>query len=197
MLVKSPPFSWTAPCHSIPYRRSPISLLTTVSEILFLSRCIYTPAICCGEDRASSSQCGTPPFLSHTPPADNSLCSIHVLNAQVSIRAPCCRKWFDCAECHAEAAPDHPLRRQTEITFACKKCKKVFRKDATDFDEDADKFCPHCDNEFVLDAVVPQGELRAEIEDPRKDSRMIKDDRVDDKAKGDKELEEWLLGKAG
>jgi len=34
--------------------------------------------------------------------------SKHVLNAQVSIRSPCCRKWFDCAECHAEQE-NHPL----------------------------------------------------------------------------------------
>ena len=24
--------------------------------------------------------------------------SVHILNAQVSIRAPCCKRWFDCAE---------------------------------------------------------------------------------------------------
>lgn len=26
----------------------------------------------------------------------------HILNAQVSVRAPCCKMWFDCPECHAE-----------------------------------------------------------------------------------------------
>jgi len=25
---------------------------------------------------------------------------IHILNAQVSVRAPCCLKWFECVECH-------------------------------------------------------------------------------------------------
>jgi uncharacterized CHY-type Zn-finger protein len=54
----------------------------------------------------------------------------HILNAQVAVRAPCCRKWFECPECHAEAS-DHPLLKTTELVFACKKCKKVFRKDST------------------------------------------------------------------
>jgi hypothetical protein len=84
-------------------------------------------------------------------------CSKHVLNAQVrcrslsvclylvslcrqvSIRAPCCRKWFDvcaallaclqsskkttkCAECHQEKE-EHDLAKATEMTFVCKKCK--------------------------------------------------------------------------
>lgn len=64
--------------------------------------------------------------------------SKHVLNAQVSIRAPCCesnclplghtnyrfrnlillslpgRKWFDCAECHREQET-HPLKKTTEM----------------------------------------------------------------------------------
>lgn len=60
--------------------------------------------------------------------------SKHILNAQVSIRSPCCKKWFDCAECHAEKE-DHPLAKRTEMAFICKKCKKAFRKDVTDWDE--------------------------------------------------------------
>jgi Zn finger protein HypA/HybF involved in hydrogenase expression len=66
------------------------------------------------------------------------------------------------------------------MTFACKKCKKVFRKDATDFDE-SDEYCPHCDNHFVIDAIVPQAALKVESEDVRVDSRMLKDDRVKEK----------------
>jgi uncharacterized CHY-type Zn-finger protein len=73
--------------------------------------------------------------------------SKHVLNSQVSIRAPCCKQWFDCAECHAETQ-SHSLAKSTEMTFICKKCKKAFRKDATEFDE-SDEYCPHCDNHFV------------------------------------------------
>ncbi|KAI5310026.1 hypothetical protein KEM55_001907 [Ascosphaera atra] len=100
----------------------------------------------------------------------------HILNAQVAIRAPCCRKWFDCAECHAETQ-EHPLLPTTEMTFACKKCKKCFRKDIAEFEE-SDEYCPHCDNHFVLEAVTPQPALQVEGDDPRKDARMIKDERV-------------------
>lgn len=96
--------------------------------------------------------------------------SRHVLNAQVSIRAPCCmsivaylhrydltssagRKWYDCAQCHHEQEK-HQLLQKFEMvwikvcyfggiqhltvpcqTFACKKCRKCFRKDAQEFDE--------------------------------------------------------------
>ena len=73
--------------------------------------------------------------------------SKHVLNAQVSIRSPCCRKWFDCAECHAESE-NHPLMRALEMAFMCKKCKKAFRKDMTQY-EDSDEYCPNCDNHYV------------------------------------------------
>ena len=76
-----------------------------------------------------------------------SLCSKHILNAQVSIRAPCCKQWFDCAECHAEAQ-DHRLQKTAEMAFACKKCKKVFRKDMSNYEE-SDEYCPHCDNHYV------------------------------------------------
>ncbi|KAH7135436.1 hypothetical protein B0J11DRAFT_424705, partial [Dendryphion nanum] len=100
----------------------------------------------------------------------------HVLNAQVAIRSPCCRKWFDCAECHQETA-DHALAQAFEMVFACKKCKKCFRKDAREF-EDSDEYCPHCDNHFVLDAITPKASLQVEGEDVRKDARMLKDERV-------------------
>ncbi|KAJ8061736.1 hypothetical protein OCU04_009533 [Sclerotinia nivalis] len=104
----------------------------------------------------------------------------HILNAQVSIRSPCCRKWFDCAECHHEAE-SHPLKRTTEMTFACKKCKKAFRKDFADETDDGDEYCPHCDNHYVINAVEPKPMLKFEGEDIRKDSRMIKDDRLQGK----------------
>ena len=106
---------------------------------------------------------------------DNS-CSKHILNAQVSIRSPCCRKWFDCAACHAEQE-DHTLKQTMEMVFACKKCKKAFRKDMNEFD-DSDEYCPHCDNHFVIEAVEPQARLEVEGEDVRKDARMLKDDRI-------------------
>ncbi|KAH0432417.1 zinc finger protein [Colletotrichum camelliae] len=100
----------------------------------------------------------------------------HVLNAQVAIRSPCCKKWFDCAECHQEQET-HPLMQTFDMTFACKKCKKCFRKNAQEFEE-SDEYCPHCDNHFVIDAVTPKAAISVEGEDARKDSRMIKDERV-------------------
>lgn len=100
----------------------------------------------------------------------------HILNAQVSIRAPCCQKWFDCPECHAEVS-DHQLRKTNEMTFICKKCKKAFRKDMTVYEE-SDEYCPHCDNHYVIEAKTPQAVVGVEGEDARKDARMIKDERV-------------------
>lgn len=52
----------------------------------------------------------------------------------MAIRSPCCKKWFDCAECHAEKER-HPLLQSMEMVFACKKCKKCFRKVISDWDE--------------------------------------------------------------
>jgi acetyl-CoA carboxylase beta subunit len=63
------------------------------------------------------------------------------------------------------------------MTFACKKCKKCFRKDAQEFEE-ADEYCPHCDNHFVIDAKTPKAAISVEGDDVRVDSRMIKDDRI-------------------
>lgn len=64
-----------------------------------------------------------------------------------------------------------------EMVFACKKCKKCFRKDAQEFEE-ADEYCPHCDNHFVIEAVTPKPAISIEGSDARVDSRMLKDDRV-------------------
>lgn len=48
--------------------------------------------------------------------------------AQASIRAACCKRWFDCTQCHEETS-DHPLFKTMELVVGCKKCKKVFKKD--------------------------------------------------------------------
>ncbi|KAI8867512.1 hypothetical protein GQ42DRAFT_149533 [Ramicandelaber brevisporus] len=73
----------------------------------------------------------------------------HLPNAQVAIRASCCRMWFDCALCHSESATDkHRLRRTAELTLACKKCRKVFRKQLEVFEE-SDEYCPNCDNHYL------------------------------------------------
>ena len=96
-----------------------------------------------------------------------SMCK-HILNAQVSVRAPCCKKWYDCPSCHEEAS-DHPLDKQFELVFGCKNCKKVFRKDLRDWEEQ-DEYCPHCDNHFNLEpqrdtSDVPQIAI-AQSDDP-------------------------------
>jgi uncharacterized CHY-type Zn-finger protein len=67
--------------------------------------------------------------------------SKHVLNAQVAIRSPCCKKWFDCADCHRETE-NHTLTQSFDMTFACKKCKKCFRKDAREFEDAYVNFFP-------------------------------------------------------
>jgi acetyl-CoA carboxylase beta subunit len=63
------------------------------------------------------------------------------------------------------------------MTFACKKCKKAFRKDAQEFDE-SDEYCPHCDNHFVLDAKTPKAALTIEGEDVRMNNKLLRDERV-------------------
>lgn len=79
----------------------------------------------------------------------------HILNAQVAIRAPCCRRFFDCPQCHAEqTGNEHKLARTTEMQFVCKQCKRAFRKDLTRLEEE-DEYCPHCDNHFVIEAKTP------------------------------------------
>ena len=88
----------------------------------------------------------------------------HIINAQVAIRPPCCKRWFDCSECHFEVyEDDHELEKSMEFVFACKKCKKTFRKDVTEY-EDADEYCPHCDNLYVIEVKTTQTEGKMIIE---------------------------------
>ncbi len=83
-----------------------------------------------------------------------------------------------------------------DMTFVCKKCKKAFRKNVSEFEEAyvqspnlsslisllltcaRDEFCPNCDNHFVIDAVTPKAALKVESNDTRMDSRMLKDERL-------------------
>ena len=109
-------------------------------------------------------------------PCHGRLTSKHVLNAQVAVRAPCCRRFFDCPECHAETQ-DHRLAKTLELAFVCKKCRRAFRKDMTRF-EAADEFCPHCDNHYVIEAKTPQLMLQVEGEDGRVDPSIMRDPRV-------------------
>ena len=102
------------------------------------------------------------------------------MNAQVAIRAPCCNKWFDCPECHEDIyGEDHELTRTMEMVLACKKCKKVFRKDVSEFEE-ADEHCHHCDNHYIIEAKTPEteGSLQFEFEMMEgHENKVIKDDR--------------------
>ena len=66
-----------------------------------------------------------------------------------------------------------------ELVLACKKCKKVFRKDVSEFEE-ADEHCPRCDNHYMIEAKTPetQGKLVIEFEtEAGHDHKMFKDDR--------------------
>eukprot|EP00002_Diphylleia_rotans_P012424 TRINITY_DN242_c0_g1_i10.p1 TRINITY_DN242_c0_g1~~TRINITY_DN242_c0_g1_i10.p1 ORF type:complete len:135 (-),score=19.79 TRINITY_DN242_c0_g1_i10:687-1091(-) len=100
-------------------------------------------------------------------------CSCIIQNCQVSIRATCCQRWFDCPDCHKESS-DHELAKSAELILACKKCKKVFRKNMAEYDE-TDEYCPGCDNHYVIEAKTPQEpQLMIGLEG---DASMIRDDR--------------------
>ena len=109
----------------------------------------------------------------------------HILNAQVAVRAPCCKKWFDCPLCHEELyGDDHPLQPTMEMVFLCKKCKKAFRKDISEFEE-ADEYCPHCDNHYVIEAKTPEteGKLVIQVEQMKgHENKMFKDEREKQRA---------------
>jgi hypothetical protein len=77
--------------------------------------------------------------------------------------------------------------------MVCKKCKKAFRKDVADMEtpDEADEYCPHCDNHFLREAVTKGGVvgLSGATVDLRKeerfyifvtpaDDRIVRDDRV-------------------
>ena len=89
-----------------------------------------------------------------------------------------------------------------EFVFACKKCKKVFRKDVTEF-EDADEYCPHCDNHYIIEAKTPMTEGVLKIEftmEKGHENEIFKDDRqkpreqvLMQEAPSEKELEELDL----
>ena len=80
----------------------------------------------------------------------------HLLNAQVAIRYYD-GNWYDCPKCFEEINKRYPdLSRQgTVVVMACKLCRKCFRKDLTQFEE-ADEYCPHCNNHYVVEAVTPE-----------------------------------------
>eukprot|EP01129_Flabellula_baltica_P006840 TRINITY_DN2610_c0_g1_i2.p1 TRINITY_DN2610_c0_g1~~TRINITY_DN2610_c0_g1_i2.p1 ORF type:complete len:112 (+),score=27.69 TRINITY_DN2610_c0_g1_i2:196-531(+) len=82
---------------------------------------------------------------------------------------------FDCTKCHEENE-DHEITKRFELSFGCKTCKKVFRKDLRDWDE-SDNFCPHCDTEFILPVVQenrngPIGQVEVELDPELVDARI-------------------------
>lgn len=103
----------------------------------------------------------------------------HFPDAQVTVRTACCRKFYDCPQCHVEAET-HPLKRTLEVTLVCKKCRKAFRKNIADWDTDTDSFCPHCDNEFVLasTAAPPTDTEEPTTKLEKVDARMIRDGEI-------------------
>ena len=61
----------------------------------------------------------------------------------------------------------------------CKKCKKAFRKNMEEFEE-ADEYCPHCDNHYMIEAKTPltEGKLVLNFEmEKGHDSKMFIDER--------------------
>ena len=80
---------------------------------------------------------------------------------------------------------DHELMKSMEFVMVCKKCKKTFRKDVGEFEE-ADEYCPHCDNHFVLEARTPEssGKLVIEFEAEKgHENKMFKDEREKERSK--------------
>ncbi len=66
-----------------------------------------------------------------------------------------------------------------ELVFLCKKCKRAFRKEVSEFEE-ADEFCPHCDNHFIIEAKTPdtEGRFVVKIEQAAgHEHKLFKDDR--------------------
>ena len=98
-----------------------------------------------------------------TPPSPLSLLSHfkmpckHVLNSTVSIRAPCCLKWFECFECHDEFM-DHPMTTSPILTLACLCCRMLFKKDLALFG-DQDEICPHCSQRWIKPGETNEGFL--------------------------------------
>ena len=61
----------------------------------------------------------------------------------------------------------------------CKKCKKAFRKEIGDFEE-ADEYCPNCDNHFMPEAKTPETEGKLIIDfkmEKGHENRVVEDGR--------------------
>ena len=79
------------------------------------------------------------------------------------------------------------------MVFACKKCKRVFRKNIEEFEE-ADEHCPHCDNHFMPEAKTPEmsGKLVFGFKmEKGHEHKMVLDDREKDRKKVMDESVNW------
>eukprot|EP00904_Undaria_pinnatifida_P000829 jgi/Undpi1/10747/HiC_scaffold_29.g13195.m1 len=87
-----------------------------------------------------------------------SLAGDHAISSEVvSIQTPCCKRWYECPECHDERE-NHPQLVKTIVAFACKTCRKIFNKDLSIYGPE-DNTCPHCETVFVLPAVTPEAKV--------------------------------------
>ena len=105
----------------------------------------------------------------------------HILNAQVTLRYYD-GNWYDCPLCFLEENGVYPdmQRIGTEMVFACKVCKKCFRKDMTQFEE-PDEYCPHCGNCYVVEAITPETLKEEELQ--RRLQRATRQQKTDSSAK--------------
>eukprot|EP00703_Trepomonas_sp_PC1_P004318 JAP92288.1 hypothetical protein TPC1_15823 [Trepomonas sp. PC1] len=87
----------------------------------------------------------------------------HIPNVQTQVYARCCKKWFDCAQCHAETE-DHPIQKDEDVIMVCKKCKKVFKVNIREFDPEADGYCPQCDNHWYIEAEDPNANKQMAVQ---------------------------------
>ena len=66
------------------------------------------------------------------------------------------------------------------MVLMCKKCKKAFRMTLNEEMDDADEHCPHCDNQFVIEAKTPETEGKLVINfkaEKGHEHKVFKDDR--------------------
>ncbi len=84
--------------------------------------------------------------------------TIEAIMFQTYMLAPCCNKWFECAECHDEHVSNHKFQFEPELRFTCKSCKKCFVRDFKLFSE-RDKKCDFCKKLWCLPAITPESKL--------------------------------------
>mmetsp|Transcript_5044 Transcript_5044/g.10211 ORF Transcript_5044/g.10211 Transcript_5044/m.10211 type:complete len:110 (-) Transcript_5044:10-339(-) len=84
----------------------------------------------------------------------------HVYNAQVVFQASCCRRWFECSECHDEVS-DHQFEFQKRLKMFCKPCSTTFERDLKLLTI-KDKNCYVCGNCWCIPGVTPESAILEE-----------------------------------